>query len=182
MSSHLGKTINEVIVQYTSTGEIHRPKPDYTYDSMPGMKKTFLFMPVRTGVTLQRDYACWCTACMHSWAPGEGTMNANYVCAERVSPQLVWRETQIERTDAAGISNARQRSLNKARDLTKQLQAHFERSNAPVWVAVQNRGEDDPDQYVRVTLNLSFDVRALNQSGLSALNQSNAEPNPYPKQ
>ena len=60
VSSHLGKTINEVVVNYTPTAKIKRPKPDHTYDSMPGMKKTFLFMPIRTGVTLQRDYACPC--------------------------------------------------------------------------------------------------------------------------
>jgi hypothetical protein len=68
--SSLSKTINEVVVEYTPTAEIVRPKPDHVYDSMPGMKKTFLFMPVREGVTLIRRFGCWCTACMHSWAPG----------------------------------------------------------------------------------------------------------------
>ena len=73
-------------------------------------------------------------------------MDSNYICRGCVSPDLKWQETTIERTDAAGISNSRARSQNKARDLMKQLQAHFSRSNDPIWVAVQNRGEDDPDQ------------------------------------
>ena len=37
--------------------------------------------------------------------------------------------------------------LGKARELTKQLKAHSGRSSEPVWVAVQNRGEDELDQY-----------------------------------
>lgn len=145
-TSHLHKTINEVIVNYTATDEIIRPRPDYTYDTMPGMKKTYLFMPIREGVVLQRDFACWCYSCLRAWSPGEGSMDSNYVCKGCVSLHLPWRETAINRTDSAGISNARQRSLNKARELTKQLQAHFARSNQAVWVAVQNRGELDADQ------------------------------------
>lgn len=143
----VNKTIKKVVVLYSPTAEIVRPQPDHTYDSMPGMKKTFLFMPVREGVTLQRSFACWCNACMHAWAPGEGSMDSNYACKGCCSPDLKWRETSIGRTDAAGVSNARRRSLGKARELTKQLQAHFGRSSEPIWVAVQNRGEDDPDQY-----------------------------------
>lgn len=73
-------------------------------------------------------------------------MDTNYVCKDCESTDLRWREASIERTDAAGISNARQRALQKARALSKQLQAHFSRSNEPVWVAVQNRGEYDDDQ------------------------------------
>ena len=111
------------------------------------MKKAFLFMPLREGVTLLRKYACWCASCMHSWAPGEGTMDTNFVCKGcKSSKELPWEERSIGRTDAAGVSNAKQRSLNKARELTKQLRAHFDKSSQPVWVAVQNRGEDDPDQ------------------------------------
>ena len=151
ISSHLNRTINEVVVEYTQNIEIIRPQPDYTYDSMPGMKKTFLFMPIREGVTLMRRYACWCMPCMQAWAPGEGTMDTNYVCKDCVcrdceSDELKWKETVIGRTDAAGISNSRQRSLNKARDLTQQLRAHFEKSDQPLWVAVQNRGEAEADQ------------------------------------
>lgn len=146
ISSHLNKTINEIALEYTHNDEIVRPQPEYKYDSMPGIKQTFLFMPIREGVTLTRRYACWCSHCMKSWAPGEGTMDSNYVCLGCKSPELVWKEVAIGRTDAAGISNAKQRSLKKARDLTQQLRAHFAKSDQPLWVAVQNRAEDDPDQ------------------------------------
>jgi len=74
---------------------------------------------------------------MCAWGPGEGSMNSNHVCAGCKSPQLEWEEKEIGRADAARISNARQRSLNKARALAKQLQAHFEKTNQPLWVAVQ---------------------------------------------
>ena len=47
IETHLHKTINEVVVIYTPTAEIKRPVPDHKYAAMPGMKKTFLFMPVR---------------------------------------------------------------------------------------------------------------------------------------
>lgn len=104
ISSHLNKTINEVIIEYTHNDEIIRPFPDYSYDSMPGMKKTFLFMPIREGVTLLRRYACWCMPCMHSWAPGEGSMNSNYLCQDCESGSALERtEAAIGRTDAAGI-------------------------------------------------------------------------------
>ena len=73
-------------------------------------------------------------------------MDSNFVCKGCTSPQLLWRETAIGRTDAAGVGNAKQRSLSRARDLTRQLISHFEHSNQPIWVGVQNRGEDDPDQ------------------------------------
>ena len=74
-------------------------------------------------------------------------MDTNFVCMGcKSSKELPWEERSIGRTDAAGVSNAKQRSLNKARELTKQLRAHFDKSSQPVWVAVQNRGEDDPDQ------------------------------------
>ena len=49
------------------------------------------------------------------------------------------------REDAQGVANGRMRALQWARELTKQLQRHFEQSTVPVWIAVQNRGEDDPD-------------------------------------
>lgn len=60
---------------------------------------------------------------------------------------LEWKETVIAREDASGVANARTRTRTHARSLRDQLVSHFEKSNAPVWVAVQNRGEDDPDQY-----------------------------------
>lgn len=151
VASHLHKTIKRVVIDYTPTAQIIRPKPDYTYDRMPGMKQNFLFMPLSEGVTLMRRFSCWCSACMHAWAPGEGSLDTAYACLGCTSPTLQWTETSIARTDATGISNARQRALHKARELTKQLQAHFQRSNQPIWVAVQNRGEDDVDQCVAST-------------------------------
>ena len=147
VQSHLQKTINEVVVIYTPTAEIIRPKPDHKYAAMPGMKKTFLFMPVREGVVLQRDFACWCGACMRASAPGEGSMDASYRCVECESEGLGWRETDVSREDAAGVANERTRTREKAKELREQLKRHYERSNQPVWVGVQNRGEDDPDQY-----------------------------------
>lgn len=131
---------------YTHTRQIVRPQPDHVYDSLPGMKKTFFFQAVREGVLLMRSFSCWCCACFRAWGAGIGTMDSSYHCQQCESPQLIWNEASIERTDAAGISNMRKRSLAKARQLTKQLQAHFARSNVPVWVAVQNRGEEDQDQ------------------------------------
>lgn len=147
VKSHIHKTINRVLLYFTPTAEVARPRVDHVYDRLPGIKKTFLFMPIREGVTLMRRFSCWCDACMHSWAPGEGTMNTNYVCPDCDSVDLPWNEASIERTDAAGISNARQRALLKARSLTEQLKTHFSKSDQPVWVAVQNRGEYDEDQY-----------------------------------
>jgi hypothetical protein len=63
------------------------------------------------------------------------------------SSGLQWRETTIAREDAARVANARTRTRTHARSLRDQLITHFEKTNTPVWVAVQNRGEDDPDQY-----------------------------------
>ncbi|EOD12551.1 hypothetical protein EMIHUDRAFT_120083, partial [Emiliania huxleyi CCMP1516] len=140
------KTINEVVVSYTPTAEIIRPVGQ-DFESMPGMKKTFLFMPVREGVTLQRPFACWCDACMQASAPGEGTMDSNYRCHGCSSPGLRWRETSVARSDAAGVASSKARTRQLSRSLRDQLKAHFAKSTNAVWVAVQNRGEDDPDQY-----------------------------------
>eukprot|EP00310_Coccolithus_braarudii_P003466 CAMPEP_0183378162 /NCGR_PEP_ID=MMETSP0164_2-20130417/124771_1 /TAXON_ID=221442 /ORGANISM="Coccolithus pelagicus ssp braarudi, Strain PLY182g" /LENGTH=146 /DNA_ID=CAMNT_0025555707 /DNA_START=42 /DNA_END=479 /DNA_ORIENTATION=- len=74
-------------------------------------------------------------------------MNSNYGYNGCESAQLTWQEKSIGRADAAGISSSRQRSLNKARSRAKQLQPHFGKTNRQLWVAVQNRGENDPDQY-----------------------------------
>ena len=146
VQSHLKKTINEVVVSYTPTAEIIRPVGQ-DFESMPGMKKTFLFMPVREGVTLQRPFACWCDACMQASAPGEGTMDSNYRCHGCSSPGLRWRETSVARSDAAGVASSKARTRQLSRSLRDQLKAHFAKSTNAVWVAVQNRGEDDPDQY-----------------------------------
>lgn len=142
---HLDHTINELVVTFTSTGEITRVTTN-KFSPMPGMKKTFVFQAVREEVVLQRPFACWCNACMHASAPGEGTMDTNYR-VDGCASGLLWRETVIAREDAAGIANARTRTRNHARSLRDQLIRHFKQTNQPVWVAVQNRGEDEPDQY-----------------------------------
>ena len=65
-------------------------------------------------------------------------MDSSYHCAECTSDGLTWKETSVDREDAPGVANARMRALAKARELTRQLQAHFERDpDRPVWVAVQ---------------------------------------------
>jgi hypothetical protein len=149
VQSHGDRTINEVVVLYTPTAEIMRPVGQ-DFESMPGMKKTFLFMPVREGVTLQREWACWCGSCMQASAPGEGTMDSSYRCVDCASADAEgcdWRETSIERSDAAGVANAKARTRQTSRSLRDQLVAHFAKSDCAVWVAVQNRGEVDPDRY-----------------------------------
>ena len=150
VQSHLKKAINEVVVLYTPTAEIVRPVGQ-DFDPMPGMKKTFLFMPVAEGVTLQRPWACWCEACMQASAPGEGTMDSNFRCIDCASvgaEGCQWKETSVQRTDAAGVGHAKARTRQLARDLRDRLRAHFlSRPSQSVWVAVQNRGEDEPDQY-----------------------------------
>ena len=146
VQQHLKATINQVVVIYTDTSEIVRVTTN-KYSQMPGMKKAFLWMAVREEVVLQRSFACWCPACMHASSPGEGTMNSNYAVADCSSPSLTWKETVIAREDALGVANARTITRTYARSLRDQLLGHFEHINTPVWVAVQNRGEDEPDQY-----------------------------------
>jgi hypothetical protein len=139
-----------VVVIYTPTAEIHRPRIEEKYAAMPGMKKTFLFMAVREGVVLQRSYSCWCDACMQAAAPGEGSMDSNYVCAECPSnglDSLTWKETNVEREDQAGVAARKANARAHAREQARQLQQHFTKESRAVWIAVQNRGEDDPDQY-----------------------------------
>ena len=136
---------------YTPTEKILRPKPDHDYDSMAGMKKTFLFMAVREGTILQRKFACWCSSCAQMSAPGEGEMDTSYRCVECETwkqaeagkgEYLKWAETSIARTDPAGIANAKAIALAHSRSLRDQLLRKFEQSNEPVWVGVQNRGEN----------------------------------------
>ena len=74
-------------------------------------------------------------------------MDCSYRCEACSSEGLSWRETDVSREDAAGVANERTRTRNKAKELRDQLVKHFKQTNQPVWVAVQNRGEDDPDQY-----------------------------------
>ena len=67
------------------------------------------------------------------------------MCEACSSEGLEWRETDVSREDAPGVAHERTRTRNKAKELRDQLVQHFERSNQPVWVAVQNRGEHDPE-------------------------------------
>lgn len=103
---HIDSTINKVVVLYTPTEEIKRP-PGHKFTPMPGMKKSFLFMAIRTGVVLQRQFSCWCMACMRASAAGEGTMDSCYKCHECEEQGLTWRETVVEREDAAGVQERR---------------------------------------------------------------------------
>ena len=84
---------------------------------------------------------------MQASAPGEGTMDSSYRCVGCSSEGLSWKETSVARSDAPGVAHAKARTRQVSRDLRNQLKAHFDKSDRAVWVAVQNRGEDDPDQY-----------------------------------
>ena len=84
---------------------------------------------------------------MNVSGPGEGSMDSNYRCQECTSDGLQWEETTCALEGMTGIANERKVSRERARELSRQLQNHFKQTTAPVWIAVQNRGEDDPDQY-----------------------------------
>ena len=75
-------------------------------------------------------------------------MESNFQVSECRSKELTWKETSVAQSDASGIAAARARTRAHARELTDQLRRRFEQApNSHVWVAVQNRGEDDPDKY-----------------------------------
>jgi len=111
---------------------------------MDGMKKSYLFIAVAHGVVGMRTFACWCQACMQAIGRGQGSLDSNLHCAECVSPHLPWSERSCDRQDAAGRANARKKAQSYARQLASQLERRLQ--SAHVLVAVQNRGEDDPDQ------------------------------------
>jgi hypothetical protein len=74
-----------------------------------------------------------------------------------------WQERSCARTDSAGVANARQKAQGHARQLAGQLQRALASTGRRVLVAVQNRGEDDEDQYwlgyaTRVTSHCSHHV------------------------
>ena len=187
MAAQLDKTVNEIVVVYEDTKEIHssRPSPDHeyapcapaislsspcpsaislpisisisisisvstslpppcSYTTMDGMKKSYLFIAVAHGVVGMRTFACWCQACMQAIGRGQGSLDSNLHCAECVSPHLPWSERSCDRQDAAGRANARKKAQSYARQLASQLERRLK--SAHVLVAVQNRGEDDPDQ------------------------------------
>jgi hypothetical protein len=112
---------------------------------MDGMKKSYLFIALAQGVVGVRTFACWCHACMQAAGRGQGSLDSKLCCAECVSQHLQWQERSCARQDAAGLANARQKAQGYARKLAGQLQNRLRLGR--VLVAVQNRGEDDPDQY-----------------------------------
>ena len=118
--------------------------PPCSYTTMDGMKKSYLFIAVAHGVVGMRTFACWCQACMQAIGRGQGSLDSNLHCAECVSPHLPWSERSCDRQDAAGRANARKKAQSYARQLASQLERRLK--SAHVLVAVQNRGEDDPDQ------------------------------------
>ena len=113
---------------------------------MAGMKKSYLFMALDAGVVAMRAFACWCPACMHAIRRGEGSLDSNLCCIGCMSPHFKWEERSVARTDAAGVANSRKKAQTHARKLAAQLQRSLATS-ARVLVAVQNRGEEDLDQY-----------------------------------
>lgn len=113
---------------------------------MAGMKKSYLYMALETGIVAMRVFACWCPACMQAIGRGEGSLDSSLHCAACVSGHLVWQERSCARTDAAGLANSRKKAQTYARALASQLVRALTQ-NARVLVAVQNRGEDDEDQY-----------------------------------
>ena len=113
---------------------------------MAGMKKSYLYMALETGIVAMRTFACWCPGCMQAIRRGEGSLDSSLCCATCVSRHLVWYERSCTRTDAAGLANSRRKAQTHARALASQLLRTLAQ-NARVLVAVQNRGEDDEDQY-----------------------------------
>ena len=113
---------------------------------MEGMKKSYLFMALDAGIVAMRTFACWCPACMQAIGRGQGSLDSHLCCTGCVSPHLKWQERSVARTDAAGLANSRKKAQAHARKLAGQLE-HTLQTNARVLVAVQNRGEEDEDQY-----------------------------------
>ena len=74
-------------------------------------------------------------------------MDSAYRCVGCSSEGLSWKETSVVRSDAAGVGNTKARTRQVSRNLRDQLKALFEKSDRAIWVAVQNRGKEDPDQY-----------------------------------
>jgi hypothetical protein len=148
-AKQMHKALNEIVVIYVDTEEIvaTRPKPEHENQPLVGMQKTFSYMALGDGVAAQRSFSCWCEACMRVFGRGGGGMDSNLVVAACTRGQP-WREVSVQRSDASGIANARARARVTAKRCAEQLQRALTASpNEPVWVAVQNRGEVDDDQY-----------------------------------
>lgn len=111
------------------------------------MKKSYLYMGLAEGVVGMRTFACWCHACMQAVGRGEGSLDTNLLCSACVSPHLIWHERSCARTDALGVANSRAKAQGHARKLATQLKRSLESDIRRVLIAVQNRGEDDQDQY-----------------------------------
>ena len=111
---------------------------------MDGMKKSYLFMALAQGIVGMRTFSCWCQACMQAVGRGQGSLDSNLCCAECISPHLTWSERSCDRQDPAGLANARQKAQGHARTLASQLERHLK--SGRVLIAVQNCGEDEPDQ------------------------------------
>ena len=109
------------------------------------MKKSYLYIGLGEDVVGMRTFACWCHACMQAIGRGQGSLDTNLHCAGCVSPQLKWEERSCARTDAAGVANARAKAQGHARKLAGQLERSLK--DGRILIAVQNRGEDDEDQY-----------------------------------
>jgi hypothetical protein len=114
---------------------------------MAGMKKSYLYMALAEGIVAMRVFACWCPACMQAVGRGVGSLDSSLKCTGCISPRLTWQERSCARNDPSGVANARQLAQRHARQLASQLQRALNTSTVRVLVAVQNRGEDDEDQY-----------------------------------
>ena len=147
---HSQKVIKQVVVTFVDASLIIRPVIKHKFAQMAGMKKTFLFMAVRDSVVLEKRFSCWCHGCFNASLSNGGLVleRDRYICHDCVtSSTLSWKETSVPREDSPGIAHARAVTRNKARELRGQLARQLAHTSAPVWVGVQNRGEDSIDQY-----------------------------------
>ena len=62
--AHQCSTVNEFVVQ--GVAEFQRPSVDYEFEFVFGIRKNFSYCALRKYVVLQREWGCWCPACMHA--------------------------------------------------------------------------------------------------------------------
>jgi hypothetical protein len=141
-------TLNKIVITYADTAEIEatRSKPDHEYASLVGMHKSFCFMALAPGIVAQRAFACWCPACLHAVGRGQRSMDS-YLKVNGCERKQACLKKSIQREDAAGVANGRSRTRAHAKVCAGQLERDLHATSGGVWVAVQNRSEDDPDQY-----------------------------------
>ena len=122
VQSHTNMVIDKVVVTYTDTFDITRPRPVTTSTTQCLGSRRYLSSCLYVSVVLERKFACWCPACMHASAPSKGLVlkDQKDVCEGCVTTDLPWKETSVERTDAAGVANRKQLALVHARDLASQ--------------------------------------------------------------